>query len=287
MRTRFAILAGTAMLVTPSLAYAQGCPPGSWFCDDAPAPPASDDASAPDADEGDTGDEALPDAPEPPKTHGKTPPVVVYAPAGEDDKGRVIVVDRPVDVPPPKRQRYRPRWGLNLRLEGVGMGHDANQTDKNNNSSGMAGLGFSFRYRPVLHFAFDVGLDFFDGRDWSGYQRNEDALMFNGIIFFNPKDAVQFYTIGGFGFARARVQVDNGTDPVTNEDYSYFGGQLGVGLEFRVSHRVSLNLDAIGFIRGRTNPQAQTQPEFTDPTTGRSTNTSGGGLFRGGITFYW
>jgi len=43
----------------------------------------------------------------------------------------------------------------------------------------------------------------------------------------------------------------------------------------------------VGFIRGRTDDAARYDPEFVDPDTGRTTNTSGGGLFRGGITFYW
>ena len=75
--------------------------------------------------------------------------------------------------------------------------------------------------------------------------------------------------------------------PNTDQRYSYFGGQIGVGLEFRVLDTVSLDLDVVGFIRGRTDNAAQLHPEFTDPDTGRTTNTSGGGLFRGGITFYW
>jgi len=82
---------------------------------------------------------------------------------------------------------------------------------------------------------------------------------------------------------------DENGDPITDaqRSYSYFGGQLGAGLEFRVTRRVSLNLDLVGFMRGRTDQEARVQPEFTDPDTGRTTNTSGGGLFRGGITFYW
>jgi hypothetical protein len=34
------------------------------------------------------------------------------------------------------------------------------------------------------------------------------------------------------------------------------------------------------------NDDARSYPEFTEPETGRTTNSSGGGL-RGGITFYW
>ena len=70
-----------------------------------------------------------------------------------------------------------------------------------------------------------------------------------------------------------------------NTEYDYFGGHGGIGLEFRLSRRVALNIDALGFIRNRTDDDPR--PEFVDPETGRTTNTSGGGMFRGGISFYW
>ena len=54
-----------------------------------------------------------------------------------------------------------------------------------------------------------------------------------------------------------------------------------------MSRLVSLNVDLVGFMRGRTDEDARDMPEFTDPETGRATNASGGGLMRGGITFYW
>jgi hypothetical protein len=55
----------------------------------------------------------------------------------------------------------------------------------------------------------------------------------------------------------------------------------------RVSRSIALGGDIVGFIRGRTDDQASTVPEFEDPNTHRATNTSGGGLIRVGATFYW
>ncbi len=275
MRLHFGILAGSLIFLSPVLAWAQegDCPPGGWFCEETP-PPETEPGS-------DTPDEPESDAPD-------SPPV-------EKPKTRTthIVIDQTEDVPPkPRRRPYRRLWGINLRLEGLMMG----SSDKRSQDAGMGGLGSSFRYRPIHHFAFDVGVDFFGGRDWQGNDRSETALLFNGLIYFNPKDAVQVYTLAGIGFSSARVKPNDTTlangqqvsaGDVPEQDYTYFGGQLGLGLEFRVSHKVSLNLDLVGFIRGRTDEKARTQPEFTDPDTGRTTNTSGGGLFRGGITFYW
>jgi len=70
------------------------------------------------------------------------------------------------------------------------------------------------------------------------------------------------------------------------DHYSYFGVQGGVGIEFRLARHFALNLALLGFVRGRTDADAQYHPEFVDGS-GRSTNTSGGGLFQGGMTFYF
>jgi len=43
----------------------------------------------------------------------------------------------------------------------------------------------------------------------------------------------------------------------------------------------------IGFLRWRTDRHAADNPEFVDPVTHQTTNTSGGGLLRLGATFYW
>jgi hypothetical protein len=41
-----------------------------------------------------------------------------------------------------------------------------------------------------------------------------------------------------------------------------------------------------GFIRGRIDDNKREYPEFVS-NDGKTTNTSGGGLFQGGLTFYW
>jgi hypothetical protein len=94
------------------------------------------------------------------------------------------------------------------------------------------------------------------------------------------------YLLAGFGWSWAHVESDR-TGMQPESDYRYFGGQIGAGLEFRVAKHFALNADVRGFIRGRTDEQAQYQPEFTDPSTGRTTNTSGGGIVTAGMTFYF
>jgi len=271
MRTCLAVCVASAVLLSSALAAAQedpDCPPGGWFCEETPPP-------APDAQAGQG-------------EYDDVPPG--YQPLQErqpyTEQGPLLV---PRVEPPPRkpvRKRWRRKWGLNLHLQGALMGG----SDDRDEDSGMAGLGFSFRYRPLPHFAFDAGLDFMGGVDWQGNDRGETALLLNAMVFFNPKNPVQFYMLGGVGFSGATVTSrDKYGDPIpeTERHYSYFGGQLGMGLEFRVTRRVSLNADLIGFVRGRTDEEARYTPEFIEPKTGRTTNSSGGGLLRGGITFYW
>jgi hypothetical protein len=267
----------------PLTAFAQGeCPPGSWFCDEQGAPAADDDEGSDDADA--AGAESAPEA-APAKRPKQPPPIVVYTPSGQPPD-KVIVVEAP--PPKPARKRWRREWGFNLHLESVLMRDD----EARHPDAGMGGIGFGFRYRPIPHFAFEAGLDFLGGRDYQGNERAERALLLNAIIFFNPRSKVQVYTLGGIGFSEANVRKEqlDGNGVVLNDwvdEYSYFGAQLGLGLEWRVSRKVALDFDVIGFIRGRTDDLARVEPEFTEEGTGRTTNTSGGGLGRLGITFYW
>lgn len=303
MRNGAMLFTGAMMFVGWSaVAQAQqpdaNCPPGSWFCeqsppagaapapapDAAPALPAPADAAAPPAD-------APKAAPAPNAGNAVAPqpqqgPVVVYQQA-PPPPAVVVVRPRPTYVQgppppppaPPKRARTR-HWGVNLRLQGVLM--DSRQHDL----AGMGGAGVSLRLRPERHFAFDLGLDVLGGRDYEGRRRSEVPFTISGIVFANPRSKVQFYMLGGLNWAAASVSQDS-DEWVRTRDFSYFGAHLGPGLEFRLSPPVSLNVDLIGFIRGRTDGDARSDPEFIDPETGRTTNTSGGGLLRGGITFYW
>jgi hypothetical protein len=116
----------------------------------------------------------------------------------------------------------------------------------------------------------------------------------NGIVYVNPRSRLQFYFMGGVSWSSATVtsvSPDPRLAPAPDgngysTEYTYFGGQGGIGLELRLSRKFALNIDALGFIRKRTDDN-QRQPEYVDTNTGKTTNTSGGGLFRGGMTFWW
>ncbi|WP_156040858.1 hypothetical protein [Chondromyces apiculatus] len=314
-------LPAVAMLTSvPAFAQDAGCPPGSWFCEEVPeeALPDGGAAQAPEADV----EEELPApeerpagrrrAPRPPRgtRHGAPPPVVVYQPPNQGQAPQVVIVTPggqppprvvvrstpavpPAPPPPPPPRRWRSEWGLNLRLEGASFGSAEGVAA----DAAMGGLGLSLRYRPVPAFAIDLGVDVLGGIDYNGFKRTEIPLSLSGMIFLNPRSRVQFYLMGGVNMSYADVEREvilasddpqvAGTLSTVNEEYEYFGGHGGIGLEFRLSRRVALNIDGLAFIRNRTDERATQYPEFVDPETGRTTNVSGGGLFRGGISFYW
>jgi opacity protein-like surface antigen len=277
MRGTLAIVTFGAGMLVSAVASAQSSCPDGWFCEQE-TPTEADSGDEPEAEP-----EASEGAP------AEAAPRAAPVPAASTPKPTIIVV-RQENAPRPPKKRRRSEWGVNLRLQGVLMDEEDRDEDAE-----MGGLGVSLRYRPIPHFAFDVGLDVLGGTDWAGHERRETALLLSGMVFFNPRSKVQVYTLGGIGFSGARVELeqtyDNGDGTTStetyDEEYRYFGAHIGGGLEFRLSRKVALNLDIIGFIRGRTDDLADEQPEFVEAGTGRTTNTSGGGLGRAGLTIYW
>ncbi|HEX9618754.1 MAG TPA: outer membrane beta-barrel protein [Polyangiaceae bacterium] len=253
-------------------AQAQGeCPEGDWFCEETAATPA-DASEAPAAGSPDAAAGTGVNRPQP------TEPA---------DAGSRVVVARPGETPEPPKRRHHRRFGVNARLQGVVMGDD----DDRHPDAGMGGIGASFRYRPIPYFAFDAALDFFGGRDFQGFERREAALLLSALVFFNPQHRVQATLLGGFGWSAASVDVEPRPGQAVfasyEADYRYFGAHLGPGVEVLISRSIGVNAEFIGFIRTRTDRGRRRLPEFVDPDTGRATNTSGGGLFRVGASFYF
>ena len=97
-------------------------------------------------------------------------------------------------------------------------------------------------------------------------------IYFDGILYVNPR-RVQFYLMAGGNVSRAQVRSDLNApqlQPVDggsrcNATYTYAGGQGGGGFEFRrLSKRVALHLDALGFVRKRIDDGADRSPRFID-----------------------
>jgi opacity protein-like surface antigen len=295
--------------LAPATAFAAGadCPDG-WFCEDGapPAPaappgtdrppmPTSPPAGAMPPMPASPAEGALPPRPNappgynlpsyPPPSYGEREPT---GEPGEPIEFHDPDADEEEEPPTPRvhRRRQYHEWGFNLHLEDALLG---DKSAKASNAQ-MDGLGFGLRYRPLPPIAFEAGLDLLTGTDFNGFDRNEVALSVNTYVFFNPHDVVQVYVLGGLGISGADVTVtprDGESFQRHDEHYSYFGGQIGAGAEVRVSRRVAISGDIIGFVRGRTDDTSDSAPEFVDPDTHRSTNTSGGGLLRLGATFYW
>jgi hypothetical protein len=164
-------------------------------------------------------------------------------------------------------------------------------------NAGLGGAGAGLRFKPVRGFGIEADLDFAGGdHDYQGNKRSEAAFTLSGLWFLNPRSHAQLYVLAGFGWSGAHVTCDGCATPVDNH-YDYFGGQLGAGLELRLTRVLAFNFDIRGFMRGRTDELARSQPEFEQPAgcsanpganaTCKTTNTSGGGLLTGGMTLYF
>ena len=296
-----------SLLAVPAVAKAQSapsggnasCPPGSWFCAQAPqqqATPAGQPVQPlqplPDPEE--SAEPTEHPAPRHPRRYAPPPPppVVVYQPPPP------TMLERP-DAPPPyeyarpRRPPFSPQheWGLNLHFEGamIGNGEQGN--------AGLGGGGAGLRFKPVRAFGLEADLDFAGGsHDYQGNKRSETAFTLNALLFLNPRSHAQIYLLAGFGWSGAHVTCDGCTAPLDNH-YDYFGGQIGAGLELRLARAIAFNVDLRGFMRGRTDGLAQSRPEFDQPAgcssnpsaypSCKATNTSGGGLLTGGMTLYF
>lgn len=254
------LLLGAAI---PRSAFAEGadnCPPGGWYCEELPPlEEAPEPEPAPKTAPPRTSRPRVRKAPTPPP-----PPPYPY---------RLRVVE----PPPPPKPKPRSELGLQLRFLGTLMAGDKDP------NAGMGGIGLSVRPRPSPYYAFDIGFDSLHGIDYNGHSRSEGALTVNPMIFLNPRNKVQVYLLAGFGFSGASVDRLDGT----RTHYAYMGVDAGMGIEWRIVRGFAVSTDLVGFVRGRIDADAHLDPEFVDYATGRTTNTSGGGLFRLGATFYW
>lgn len=253
------------------------CPPDGWFCDEEvpteeESPPApSAPVEAPPA--------APPSAPGPAPAAGErraAPPPTISVRRRSSD-----VHDTDASLLTRRRLRSVAPWGLNVRLQGVLMGRSARYGD-----AGMGGVGVSLRYQPLPVVALDAGLDLLGGTDYNGFDRAELMWSLSGLLFFNPHMPVKVYAIAGLNMSVAAVEVIYDDGYIDDQSWNYFGGHMGLGLQAEIRPRLALNVDLIGFLRGRTDSLAKREPEFFD-SRGRMTNSSGGGLLRGGLTFFW
>lgn len=157
----------------------------------------------------------------------------------------------------------------------------------------MGGGALALRLRPIEWIAVDLALGYYVGVGYQAEERSELLPMVNALFFINPHDELQVYALGGvgvsFAVADTKWRYPPGTRFIdyTTEDYIYVGGQIGAGVEWRVGRHFAVNTDLRAFIRSRVDDYSQSIPDYTDPATGATTNTSAGLYWTGGVTAYW
>lgn len=308
---RALLLIPSLALLLPSLAEAQ-CPDGASFCaeievegsvsfgggTDAPPPPPPAEVEV-------QVDDAPPPPPaevqvqaQPPRRRGR---VVVVRPAPQAPNTNGPVVIDPAPQPQPRQttvtvqttrtnrvqvrrqQRWNRKIGLTVRASAM-----------NTSRIHMGGLELGFRFRPARVFAFEVDFGTYGGTDYNDNARREHPLSFNFMFFLPKSTRFQAYMLIGGGMSFAKV--DDGGDPWDDEwddfdtRYTYIGGQLGLGVEWRISPVFALSADLRGFLRTRVDPDRDSNPEFEEITSSgerRSTNTSAGVTGNLGMHFYF
>jgi hypothetical protein len=218
---------------------------------------------------------AAPPAAPPPQAYPAPRPVVVY--------GQPAPQPRYVYVR--ETNWGAEKLGLDLRLDGAaGFG-----SSRFHSAYGLGGGGIGLRYRALPHLGFEGGIDLLGGRDYNDKNRFEVVGSAGALVFFNPRSRAQLYLSGGLLLDHARnfsTSSTGKTDTITlDQTYNHFGGYAGLGLEMFATRHIAFHLDGRGMIRQKIG--GSSGPEFTDPATGRTTNTSGGFVGTAGMTIYF
>ncbi|MEM7446911.1 MAG: hypothetical protein AAF355_01565 [Myxococcota bacterium] len=149
----------------------------------------------------------------------------------------------------------------------------------------MGGATGAIRYRPIPRFALDFGIGGYAGTDYNGQDRVEVPLTIDALLYVNPSHPLQAYFLAGVGVSWAFVEgVNENTGRYEERDLAHLGGQIGVGLEWRLFKHLAFTADIRGFLRRRIDDDPQ--PEFVNDD-GETTDTSGGGLGTIGVTLYF
>lgn len=283
----FAASAGALLLFTaPASAQQSECQPNDLFCAELRIGPAQGGIRI--------GPGGQPQPPPPVIVQEPAPPVVVVQPEYQPPPPppQPVYVQQPpppvtqyVVEAPPRRVVVRDRnrfpystWGLRLHVDGV-FGDEL----------AMGGAGGALRIRPNPWFALDIGSGVYGGNDYNGLDRIEVPITLDAVVFFNPQHRFQVYMLAGVGTSFGHAEGFNvRTGNADFRDYVHLGGQVGLGVEWRLGRFFALNLDVRGFMRYRVD--GNPEPEFSErDALGNvlSTDLSGGVVARGGMTFYF
>lgn len=177
--------------------------------------------------------------------HVVVKPVVVH-------KRRVIVAPAPVYVHPIRRVPVRERvvveraynrrsedsmLGIGVRLSGTAVdGQKLNLASVEDPT--MWGLGLQFRGKVSKHLGLELAADWLSGDAGEMFQTTV-PIMLSLMYYFTPDSPLKLYAMGGAGVHLTALEYDNGF----RHDFVEVGGQVGGGLELRLSPDFALNAD--------------------------------------------
>ena len=150
----------------------------------------------------------------------------------------------------------------------------------------MGGLEGSIRFRPARIFGVEFAVGAYAGNDYNDMDRVEIPVTFNFMFWLPKASRLQVYFLAGAGLSHARTEgVHSGYGEFMSRDMTYIGAQGGIGLEWRINPRFALSMDVRAFIRTRID--ADDLPEFYNPDTGQTADTSAGAVGTLGAHFYF
>ncbi len=263
-----ATAAGLAQPAESGASVTEDCPPG-YYCE----PPDSDVAETPEG-------PVAPRSSEQKFSNADDDALGSEVPPGEQSPVGVPVegpaVQPPHDpglappLPPPPVPKAYARWELAARA-GLPVFDAGAQRD-----AFMITGGLALRRRLARYAAVEVALDAAGGKDYVGASRWEGWFAPAFRLNASPSGVAPFVAIGpALSFAR----VD---DDGTRRQFSYFGGAVSFGLTIPISQSSGFEVLWSSFLRTRV--PSTGSPEYVDPGTGRTTNTSGGALIRAGLS---
>ncbi len=200
------------------------------------------------------------------------PPQVIVQPAPPQPEQVVIIESQAPSV------RLRPlsnrKFGLTARIGGI-IARDVR----------MGGASVGLRYRPSRIFGVELSLGAYGGEDYNGNLRTEIPLAFDFRFTFPRESRFQMVALIGGHVSWALIDAEDDFFDEFDEENFYMGGHVGLGAELQIGQHFALSGEFRAFLRQRLD--AGEAPEFRDPETGRTTNTSAGGMFNLGAHFYF
>jgi hypothetical protein len=180
-----------------------------------------------------------------------------------------------IDLPPPPPALIpRRKHALSLRVTQMF------RTDPEYfEAAALTGLGLTFRVRPIRWIGIEPGLDLLTGYDQHDSSIGETDVSTDFLFYLNPRDAVQAFALAGASVAWAK-----NSELWAQSKSTEIGMQFGAGLEFRVTHLISFNVNAVGFTRRLVGAELRPSPHESALDLPQ---TSGGVLLRGSIAAYF